>query len=1060
MAESVLGFKIDSSQAAHAAVDLDKMTAAAGKAEQAAIKVGTSASKASRDFGDLGPALQKIIGGIDKLNQTSSSIETKLETMGRAAGIAAQKTKTVGDAATASSAELNKLQAEVNTLTGALDKLKAKADKPIPAKMFGDQDEHVRNFRMEVERLTMKYQPLAQATRSYEATVAELNTAHRLGLISSQQLTTQLERERQSFERLKTSATTAGAAVKAAHNDNNANRAAGVNAGFQIQDVVTSAIGGSSVGMIAGQQGFQLAGAISSMERPVAGLAAAFASLLSPVSLISIGLVAGTAALVQYFTTSTEGTNGMSAELQRQADLIMDVADRWGEAAPKLKEYADQLQRAAEARKILAAGEGTAKAQFEPVVDLMGGIQQEYTAAIRELKGGGETTAQVVRTLGTAVGDLQTKIREGTATTGDLDNVQRAMASAVDQFGIPSVKRLRDSFAELVPQIQAAIEKAAGFRKEASGIARLGMYPSPGAYGGVERSADGPIQGGGLMLPENGPRPDGRPLIELEGLPGDKKTESEAEKAENLYKRSIESAKEQVEQMKLQAQTAGEAGVAADTFRFKLDLLQKAFKDGKEATADQRKDIDQLAESYRMAAQAAADARFASDIGFNARQSQRSGRDQQIASQLKGYGFGEDLNSPQADALRQQAQWKEAKDSATSFGQTFSSTLVSSSGDIGKSFAAALKGALEKETAKLWDRVFDGLGTMFANWLTGTPGAGGSTAGAGLGAVASAFTGKAANDNASYAAPVGAVTRGPLPSGDIASYIAKAASARGIDPDVALKVAQSEGGLKSWNLQSGFVKNGVREQSYGPFQLYKGGGLGNEFQRKTGMDPALASSGPAGVDFALDHAKKNGWGAWYGADRVGIDKWQGIGQGGAGADTASAALEKLASNAGAATEGLGTLGGGLNTLGQSLTAAPAAGGAGGGGLFGWLGSLFKPAATPAAGANANGTSNWRGGLSMVGERGPELLNLPQGSGVTSNHKLMEVLNGHRERTNGGGIAGIRVFMDDDMKLRAMVESISEKKSQQTSRQNLGSYKQSQQRSGLGTDQKAYNSRKG
>lgn len=37
--------------------------------------------------------------------------------------------------------------------------------------------------------------------------------------------------------------------------------------------------------------------------------------------------------------------------------------------------------------------------------------------------------------------------------------------------------------------------------------------------------------------------------------------------------------------------------------------------------------------------------------------------------------------------------------------------------------------------------------------------------------------------------------------------------------------------------------------------------------------------------------------------------------------------------------------------------------------------------------NANGTNSWRGGMSWVGERGPELVNLPRGSQVIPNNKL-------------------------------------------------------------------------
>ena len=42
---------------------------------------------------------------------------------------------------------------------------------------------------------------------------------------------------------------------------------------------------------------------------------------------------------------------------------------------------------------------------------------------------------------------------------------------------------------------------------------------------------------------------------------------------------------------------------------------------------------------------------------------------------------------------------------------------------------------------------------------------------------------------------------------------------------------------------------------------------------------------------------------------------------------------------------------------------------------------------PLIGKNALGTDNWRGGLSWVGERGPELVNLPMGAQVIPNNKL-------------------------------------------------------------------------
>ncbi|ORE85743.1 phage tail length tape measure family protein [Aurantimonas sp. 22II-16-19i] len=124
---------------------------------------------------------------------------------------------------------------------------------------------------------------------------------------------------------------------------------------------------------------------------------------------------------------------------------------------------------------------------------------------------------------------------------------------------------------------------------------------------------------------------------------------------------------------------------------------------------------------------------------------------------------------------------------------------------------------------------------------------------------------------------------GAVPVSQMAEYIRQAAAARGIDPAIALRVARSEGlGEGIW--QSNYKKNGFREPSYGPFQLLKGGpgtgfgrGLGNAFMDQTGLDPADPRNAYAGVDFALNNAAKSGWGAWYGAAKVGVGRWEGLG---------------------------------------------------------------------------------------------------------------------------------------------------------------------------------------
>ncbi|HEV7435350.1 MAG TPA: phage tail length tape measure family protein, partial [Pseudorhizobium sp.] len=449
MTVASLGFKIDSSPASSAALDLDKLTAAANRTQMAADKLEAETA-----------ALGSTLG---KAGQGARGAQAPVEALGRS---------------------------------------------------FGTQDDHVRAFRMEIERLTLKFQPIAQASKAYEAAVGEINRAHQLGVINAQQMQRALEAERQAFERLRASANSANQAVTAA----NQNSAAGgmgqrlnaANVGYQFQDIAVTAAMGMNPLMIGLQQGTQLASVIATMERPVAGLASAFASLVNPVSLITIGLTAGTAALAQYFLTGSSGSDGMSEDLAEQIDLIAKVAERWGDATPRLKAYADEAVRMAEANERLAAGNALAAAEFEKVEDVLGTINAEYTAAIRSLRGYGEDAAPIVQNLTTRFSELQTKIQEGKATTDDLTRVQNALSEALEAGATPAVQKLLDVFTALVPQIQAATDAAAEFRKEGSGSVWPDLGTLPGLF-----SDGGRMYSPNDFIPRKAPVPQRRPRIEL-----------------------------------------------------------------------------------------------------------------------------------------------------------------------------------------------------------------------------------------------------------------------------------------------------------------------------------------------------------------------------------------------------------------------------------------------------------------------------------------------------------------------------------------------------------------
>lgn len=105
---------------------------------------------------------------------------------------------------------------------------------------------------------------------------------------------------------------------------------------------------------------------------------------------------------------------------------------------------------------------------------------------------------------------------------------------------------------------------------------------------------------------------------------------------------------------------------------------------------------------------------------------------------------------------------------------------------------------------------------------------------------------------------------------------------RGIDPDTAVRVANSEGGLTEPARRGTFATG----SSWWAFQLHYGGpgyedlgtvaGMGNDFTRVTGWAPGDPEAWRDAMRWALDRAKWSGWGPWNGAKKLGITGMMGI----------------------------------------------------------------------------------------------------------------------------------------------------------------------------------------
>jgi hypothetical protein len=131
----------------------------------------------------------------------------------------------------------------------------------------------------------------------------------------------------------------------------------------------------------------------------------------------------------------------------------------------------------------------------------------------------------------------------------------------------------------------------------------------------------------------------------------------------------------------------------------------------------------------------------------------------------------------------------------------------------------------------------------------------------------------------------------PTSTEEVRDFVRRAAVAHGIDPDIAVRVVISEGGLSP----AGWV--GDNNSSFGPLQLHYGGvasggnavsGLGDEFTRRYRVDARDPSTWRQQIEYSFVIAASQGWGAWHGAERVGIGARDGLQASRAVARTAAA----------------------------------------------------------------------------------------------------------------------------------------------------------------------------
>lgn len=858
---------------------------------------------------------------------------------------------------------------------------------------------------------------------------------------------------------------------------------------YQFQDIGVTAAMGMNPLMIAMQQGTQISAALGPMGAAgaVSALRAAFVGLINPVSLVTVGLVAAGAAAIQYLMPLLSQGDDAVAKLEKQRDAIDAIAKKWGEVAPAFKAYADERERMANLDEIKIAVEGGTDAAWAKIRAEIEATNTSVADYFQQAQTAGADTGEL-REAQDAWGRLRREVEGGRATAETARSAQKELMDLFAETGIPGVKEQADAFTQLAAAISAAAAEADAFARQGgarTAFEQLRVLPGANERGFLindptrpseyndelnRRAAEAQAEerrrieeanrtaGIGIPIPVERPKSQ-FPMIDSEEL-------SAREKQIDLLRKEAGARRDlaalvtagatfdqgQRNEIAALEQRARVIGMTADAAARSNAIFQAEMQMRQAGLSLLGEEAD------RRRAVAAATADYASAIqrSEQAYQSLQTAGGSAIDALFAQTGSLEDRLQGAASAM---LKWV----TDLALVNPLKNALLPGSNlptlaDLGKP-ASPLGGMTSTGTMTVTAGVVN-VGGGFPS-IPGT-----STPGTTQGSLLDVLRGAKPTNSGPLSSSVDAVNAlrptSTAPTNSIEAYIRSEATRLNMNPDTAVAVAKSEGGLQSWNMQSQVINSaGVRENSWGPFQLYKDGGLGNVFQNQTGLDPALAENGPQATTFALEYAKKNGWGSWYGARNSGISNWEGINPGvdPQTTNSTSNALKQLSTTTATATKDISGLASSSQTAGQGLMdlfKSPAGGSPATGGLPTTSPNFFPPAPSAPSGnpfaalfggifklfgfaGFADGTDFAPGGVAMVGERGRELVHLPRGSQVIPNHKLIGANSEERRRYGTRQDVDVRVKVDQDGNWTAAVERIALRTSEATTRAGLYAY---------------------
>jgi len=696
-----------------------------------------------RKFNLTADAAQLASAGHDKLSQAVQRLNARYQATAQLADRAADAQRR--------SAAAGDFQTGINSSLGVRDNFDT-------ARRGAD----VAAYGAELDRLRAKYNPLFSVIRQYRSEISDVREANRLGAISQDEMTAAINRQRtaalQAIDALK-----GRAGVPVAGKGSNAGSFQAANIAAQFQDIaVTGAMPGSNPIQIALQQGTQLSAVLQQIktegQSTGAALASALGSVISPLSLITIGVIAVGVASAQWLVSMIPKVKTADEALKTHADLVGRIKTAYGDALDGVERYTRESPAllSALSRKSTAELEVAMRAEQEKINQFNSVLFADVDGIFRE----NFKPKQQFAPFTTAIDTLRQQMAAGKP---DFDAFYASINQTVDAD--QSLRKVGD---ELITSTEnggglaLALEQAAAQAKvlenavEAAYSALSSMPKTIGAGEAqfvVDSLAEGqksaqahqieldainaksPAQLADIARRRVALELDGQAITEA--LKKQKIDEASAlayaqasQGFVDADRNRLRALNDNVAAQRLELDVVGKSVEETERLKFARQNLAaaeaEAAQNGTSVSAAYRAEVERLAAAYGKLQQQIALRTLSDDLKFDRAQLFRTPAEQTVSSTLRPI-FGNDLTSSQAlfaaNQIRVNEQLKEMNDIGHDITGGFLSTLKTDLMNGATAFEAlgnAGAGALDKLANKALDMAADGLWSMLFGSLSST----------------------------------------------------------------------------------------------------------------------------------------------------------------------------------------------------------------------------------------------------------------------------------------------------------------------------------------------------